>query len=112
MPTDNGHVVVVDADACVVPRDDVANFVDLTQLIASDAVRANERHALVRQTARLARTPYAPVRTGTAVRGILKPLFNTGEPVHDVAGNAMLQRLYVAQGKAIAVFARAASAGE
>lgn len=112
LPTDNGHVVVVDADACVVPRDDVANFVDLTQLIASDAVRANERHALARQTARLARTPYAPVRTGTAVRGILKPLFNTGEPVHDVAGNAMLQRLYVAQGKAIAVFARAASAGE
>jgi hypothetical protein len=106
LPCDSGHVVVVDTDAPVLARHD-ANFVDLTPLIGSDAVRANERHALHRQAARLARTPYAAVRTGTAVRGILKPPNPTGEPVHDIAGNALLQRLYVAQGKSVAVFERA-----
>jgi hypothetical protein len=106
LPCDSGHVVVVDTDAPVVPRDDAERFVDLTRLIGASANRANEHHAVERQSARLSRTPYSAVLTGTAVRAILKPDATNGvvARAQAIAANAVLQRLYVAQGRAVGVF--------
>jgi hypothetical protein len=110
LPCDSGHVVVVATDAPVVPRDDAERFVDLTRLIGASATRANEQHAVERQSARLARTPYSAVATGTAVRAILKPdAGGVGTRAQSIAANAVLQRLYVAQGRAVSVFGAAPS---
>lgn len=105
LPCDQGHVVAVDTDARVVPREDAEHFVDLTRLLGASATRANEQHAVERQSARLSRTPYSAVLTGTAVRAILKPdASNVGTHARAIAANAVLQRVYVAQGRGVAVF--------